>query len=62
MELEITIAKDGGLTLHIKGAKGKACLKVTELFEKIVGPKKDTRLTAEYYQPDAHIKSDLRRR
>lgn len=61
MELDITIAPDGTLELHIKGAKGKACLQTAELFKKLVGPQRSQKLTGEYYEPDAHVTRDTRR-
>ena len=61
MELEISIAPDGGLTLHIKGVKGKACEETVELFKRLVGPKTAGTLTPEYYEPEAHARIDVRR-
>lgn len=60
MELEITIGPDGGVKLHVKGVKGKACTDITNLFKKLVGPETKQQLTPEYYEPDTHIKGDLR--
>lgn len=61
MELEITIAPDGRLTLHIKGVKGKACSDTVDLFKRLVGPQTDRRWTPEYYEPDVNIRQDIRR-
>ena len=60
MELEIKIAPDGTVELHIKGVKGKACTQTAELFKKIVGPQASQKLTGEYYEPDSHVTRDLR--
>ena len=60
MELDIKIAPDGTLEVHIKGVKGKDCLKTAELFKKIVGPQKSQKLTGEYYEPDTHVTRDIR--
>lgn len=61
MELEISIAADGRLTLHIKGVKGKACEETVELFKRLVGPKASSKPTPEYYEPEAHVTRDARR-
>lgn len=60
MELDIKIAPDGTLEVHVKGVKGKACLKTAELFKKLIGPQKSQKLTGEYYEPDAHVSGDIR--
>ena len=60
MELDIKIAPDGTVELHIKGAKGKACLQTAELFKKLVGPQATQKLTGEYYEADAHVAPDVR--
>lgn len=60
MELEIKIAPDGSVELHIKGVKGKACTQTAELFKKIVGPQTSQKLTGEYYEPDSHVTRDIR--
>jgi hypothetical protein len=60
MELDIKIAPDGTLEVHIKGVKGKACLQTAELFKRIVGPQKSQKLTGEYYEPDTHVTRDIR--
>src|SRR5688500_12100082 len=36
-EFDITIGPDGSVELHVSGYKGKGCLEVAKLFEKIVG-------------------------
>lgn len=60
MELDIKIAVDGTLEVHIKGVKGKACLETSELFKKLIGPQKSQKLTGEYYETDTHITGDAR--
>jgi len=60
MELDIKIAPDGTLEVHIKGVKGKACLQTAELFKKLVGPQQSQKLTGEYYEPDTHVTRDIR--
>ncbi len=55
-ELEITIAPDGRVELHIKGFKGKSCLEVARLFENIVGEEQSRSQTQEFYEPDEQVR------
>jgi hypothetical protein len=59
-DLEIEIGKDGKVRVHVKGAKGQACLAYAKLLEKIVGREEQRELTSEYYEPDGKV--DLRLR
>ena len=59
-DIEVQIGKDGKVQLHIRGAKGKQCLSYVELFEGIVGPVTERRLTHEYFEPDAKVRTDAR--
>jgi hypothetical protein len=49
-ELEIEISTSGEINVHVKGAKGKQCLKYVELLGKL-GKVKEQKLTGEYYEP-----------
>jgi hypothetical protein len=64
-EVEITISKTGEVKVHVKGAKGKACLAYTNWLADVVGKIKDQQLTSEYYEPETkariNIEQDLRR-
>lgn len=61
-ELEIAIAPDGTLSVHVKGMPGKQCLKIKELLEKSIGALQSQRLTAEYYEPEEAARISLERR
>lgn len=50
-ELEIQISPTGDVQVHVKGAKGKQCLKYVELFNSL-GPVTKKETTSEYYEPD----------
>lgn len=50
--LEITISKSGEVQVHVKGAKGKACMEYAKWLTQVVGQVKDQKLTAEYYEPE----------
>lgn len=59
-EVEITISKTGEVKVHIKGAKGKACLDYVKWLQQVVGKVKSQTLTSEYYEPDVKSRIDVR--
>ncbi|HPY76238.1 MAG TPA: DUF2997 domain-containing protein [Anaerohalosphaeraceae bacterium] len=59
-ELEITISKTGEVTVHVKGAKGKACLEYAKWLAETVGQVKQQRMTSEFYEPETKTRIDLR--
>ncbi len=61
-EFEITIAPDGGVELHVKGYKGKACLEVMKIFEQVVGELKSRTETNEFYEPDEQVQFNIEQR
>ena len=58
-EVEITISKTGEVKVHVKGAKGKACLEYAEWLSRVVGKVKDQKLTSEYYEPEIKSRINL---
>jgi len=58
-EVEITISKAGEVKVHVKGAKGKACLEYAKWLTEIVGKVKDQQLTSEYYEPETKARIKL---
>ena len=58
-ELEIVIAPDGEMRVEVKGAKGTACLKYTDLLQRIFGEAKSVEHTAEYYEPPTGVEVRL---
>lgn len=61
-EFDITIARDGGVELHIKGYKGKSCLEAMKLFEQVVGALQARRETSEFYEPDEQVQLNIEQR
>jgi hypothetical protein len=59
-DVDITISKTGEVRVHIKGAKGKACLVYSEWLSQLVGKVKDQQLTSEHYEPDIKARIDLK--
>lgn len=60
-ELEIEIAADGTVKVHVKGAKGQQCLQYVQIFAEL-GRVSSKDLTSEYYEkpPDVQITEDAR--
>ena len=58
-EVDIEITKQGEVTVHIKGVKGKACLEYAQWLTELVGKVKDQQLTSEYYEPEVKTRVDL---
>ncbi len=54
-DVEITISKTGEVKVHVKGAKGKACMEYGKWLAKVVGKIKDQKLTSEYYEPETRV-------
>ena len=61
-EFEITIAPTGNVEVHVKGYKGKSCLEVMKIFEKVVGEMKLQRETSEFYEPDEQVRFNIEQR
>jgi hypothetical protein len=58
-EVEISISKTGEVRVHIKGAKGKACMEYAKWLTQVIGRVKDQRQTSEYYEPEVKSRIDL---
>ena len=50
-EIEFLIKPDGNVEFTVKGAKGKQCLPIAELF-KVLGKTESERPTAEFYEKE----------
>jgi hypothetical protein len=61
-EFDITIAPDGSVELHLKGFKGKGCLDVMKMFERVVGELKSQQQTSEFYEPDEQVRYNIDQR
>jgi len=51
-DVEISISKSGEVRVHMKGYKGKACMKFGAFMADIVGKIKSQQFTSEYYEPE----------
>lgn len=58
-DVEISISKNGQVKVHVKGAKGKACLDYAQWLTQVIGKVKDRQLTSEFYEPEVKTRIDL---
>ena len=58
-EVEISISKTGEVRVHVKGAKGKACLQYAKWLTEVIGKVKSQQMTSELYEPEAKARIDL---
>ncbi len=56
---EITIARDGKVTVTVKGVSGRECLELSDMLREIIGREDSRRLTSEYYGPDGTVRIDV---
>lgn len=48
--VEITVSREGKVSLKVKGVKGKKCLELTKDLEAKLGVVEERQLTGDYYQ------------
>ncbi|RRJ94279.1 DUF2997 domain-containing protein [Opitutaceae bacterium TAV4] len=58
-EIDITIAPDGQVQVHVQGYKGARCLDALALIQQLVGEEKQRQLTSEYYEPDDDVNLNI---
>ncbi len=58
-EFDIDILPDGRVKVHIKGAKGAACMDYVKLFEQALGSAAEVERTSEYYEPPSNVRIRL---
>ncbi len=58
-EVDITISKTGEVKVHVKGAKGKACLAYSKWLTEIIGKVKQQQNTSEIYEPEIKARINL---
>ncbi len=61
-DIEVTIAPDGTVQVHVSGMPGKQCLQIRELLEETLGPLQSQTLTSEYHAPEEPTRISLERR
>lgn len=58
-EFDIEVRPGGKVKVHIKGAKGPACMDYAKLLAEILGPASDVQHTHEYYEPPTEVRIDV---
>ncbi len=58
-DVEITISPTADVKVHVKGAKGKACLEYAKWLTRVIGKVKEQQMTSEFYEPEAKARIDL---
>jgi len=53
--LDIEIAPNGQVKIHVKGVKGQACLEYARVFEEMLGKIIHLEHTSEYYEPSTNV-------
>ncbi len=61
-EIDVTIAADGSVAVHVKGYKGKGCLEAAKIFEQIVGKMQSQQKTSEFYEPEEQVRHHIDQR
>jgi hypothetical protein len=54
-EVEIAIDDENKVSLHVKGIKGKGCVKVAQEISSVIGKEDHSDPTSEYYQPEPGV-------
>ena len=58
-ELEITIPRDGTVTVNVKGVKGRRCLDVTKGIEQAAGSVTARTFATSYYEQEQAVVEDV---
>lgn len=58
-EFDITVNKDGTVRIEVSGAKGPACEKYVDLFQRILQGEVEVERTSEYYEPPSGVEIRL---
>ncbi len=61
-ELDIEITPKGEVKLHVRGAKGHACMDYVKLLEQLVGPASEVQHTAEFYEAPTGVRIQIEQR
>ena len=59
-EFEITIGKDGVVTVHVTGVSGPECIALSDMLKQIIGHEESRTLTSEFYGPDGQVRIETR--
>ena len=57
-QFDISISRDGKVSIKVHGVSGKECTKLTDMLRDIVGKEEQRRLTSEYYGSPGEVRMD----
>lgn len=57
-ELEISIDRDGKVSITVRGVKGESCTDLTKVLEEALGKLEERQYTEEYYEPPPTVQQD----
>jgi len=57
-QFDITIDKDGKVTVKVHGVSGSKCIELTDMVREIVGREESRKLTSEYYGGGGEVRYD----
>lgn len=58
-ELEISIDKEGNVTIKVVGGDGSSCVELTKELEEALGLVDKRTLTENYYQPQQDVEGEI---
>lgn len=59
-EFEITLGKDGTVTVRVTGVSGEKCIQLSDMLKEIIGHEESRQLTSEFYGPDGKVRMDVK--
>lgn len=57
-EFDITIGKDGKVTVKVTGVSGEECIKLSDMLKEIIGREESREVTSEFYGPGGVVRID----
>ena len=58
-QFDITIGKDGKVTVRVHGVSGSRCIELSDMVKEIVGHEDSRKLTNEYYGGGGEVRYDV---
>ena len=58
-QFDITIDKNGQVTIKVHGVSGSKCIQLTDMVKEIVGREESRKLTSEYYGDGGEVRYDV---
>lgn len=55
-EFDISIGKDGKVTVRVTGSSGQECLALSDMLKEIIGREESRSLTSEFYGPGGSVR------